>query len=217
MAQPDFTSFPVLMEQVAQLCAQRQTGTVMLVSDDNRMAQVHLRNGEIVFVMCRGRRGRDALGIMRTMAAARLTFVAGVVDSNEAIDWPTKVVLDYLSGQSEDLPGGDGVSTPASRPSVAALAAAAPRPAPAAGAASAPAVARPSAGAGVNAATKALLEKVMLTYIGPMAQIVCGDHFANATDARALTLALATEIPGKPQQAKFKAEIAKLLDLAPFD
>ena len=53
----------------------------------------------------------------------------------------------------------------------------------------------------------------MLTYIGPMAQIVCGDHFATATDAGALTLALAAEIPGVANQAKFKAEIAKLLNL----
>ena len=210
MAQPDFTPFPALMEQVALLCGQRQTGTVMLVSDDNRMAQIHLRDGEIVFVMCRGRRGRDALGIMRTMHAARLSFVAGGIDSTEGIDWSSKSVLDYLGGVLDELPGDAAAGiAPAPRP-------AAPAGAPAAKPAAAPAPARPAAGAGVNAATKDLLEKMMLNYIGPMAQIVCGDHFANATDARSLTLALASEIPGAPQQAKFKAEAAKLHDLPPF-
>jgi hypothetical protein len=90
MALVEFTPFPSLLEQIAKLCGQRQTGTVMLVSDDNRMGQIHLRAGEIVFVMCRGRRGRDALGNMRTMQAARLSFIAGAVDAAEAIEWASK-------------------------------------------------------------------------------------------------------------------------------
>lgn len=207
MTQADFTPFPSLMVQIATLCGQRQTGTVMLVSDDNRMGQIHLRAGEIVFVMCRGRRGRDALGIMRTMQAARLSFVAGSVDAAEAIQWASKTVLDYLNGLLPDLPGqGDAAAV---APPVAASAAFAARPV-----AAAPAPApQPAAAVDLTPATKAVFEKVMLTYIGPMAQIVCSDHFANATDARALMAALATEIPGAANQAKFKAEIARLLNL----
>jgi hypothetical protein len=207
MAQAEFTPFPSLIEQISNLCGQHQTGTVMLVSDDNRMGQIHLRAGEIVFVMCRGRRGRDALGIMRTMQAARLSFVAGAVDAAEAIEWASKTVLDYLNGLLPDLPGQGDAGTVA-QPGTAAVAA---KPvAPAAAPAAAP---QPAAAVGVTPAIKAVFEKVMLTYIGPMAQIVCGDHFATATDARALVLVLATEIPGAANQAKFKAEIAKLLNL----
>jgi hypothetical protein len=208
MAQAEFMPFPSLMEQIAHLCGQNQTGTVMLVSDDNRMGQMHLRAGEIVFVMCRGRRGRDALGIMRTMQAARLSFVAGAVDAAEAIEWASKTVLDYLNGRLPDLPGqGDGnLAAQPHRPGAAA--AFAPNPV-----AAAPVAAAPVAVVTVTPAVKAVFEKVMLTYIGPMAQIVCGDHFANAKDAQALTSLLATEIPGAANQAKFKAEIAKLLNL----
>jgi hypothetical protein len=204
MALVEFTPFPSLLEQIAKLCGQRQTGTVMLVSDDNRMGQIHLRAGEIVFVMCRGRRGRDALGNMRTMQAARLSFIAGAVDAAEAIEWASKTVLDYLNGLLPDLPGQ-------------ADAGAAPQPAtaraPAAAAAPAPVQRQPAAAVDVTPATKALFEKVMLTYIGPMAQIVCADHFATNTGVRALTLALANEIPGAAQQARFRAEIAQLLNL----
>ena len=205
MAQAGFTPFPSLMEQIANLCGQRQTGTVMLVSDDNRMGQIHLRAGEIVFVMCRGRRGRDALGIMRSMQAARLSFVAGAVDAAEAIEWASKTVLDYLSGLLPDLPrqGDAGAVAPAASASAAAAAMpAAPARAP-----------QPARAADVTPATKAVLEQVMLSYIGPMAQIVCADHFASITDARALAMVLATEIPGAANQAKFKAEIATLLNL----
>ena len=140
MAQAEFTPFPSLMEQIAILCGQRQTGTVMLVSDDNRMGQLHLRAGEIVFVMCRGRRGRDALGIMRSMQAARLSFVAGAVDAAEAIEWASKTVLDYLSGLLPDLPRQGDVSTGAQ---------------PAAAATAAPAAARPVAAAAAPQPAKA--------------------------------------------------------------
>jgi hypothetical protein len=201
MALVEFTPFPSLLEQIAKLCGQRQTGTVMLVSDDNRMGQIHLRAGEIVFVMCRGRRGRDALGNMRTMQAARLSFIAGAVDAAEAIEWASKTVLDYLNGLLPDLPGQGDVPQPAAAR------------APAAAAAPAPVQRQPAAAVDVTPATKALFEKVMLTYIGPMAQIVCADHFATNTGVRALTLALANEIPGAAQQAKFRVEIAQLLNL----
>jgi hypothetical protein len=206
MALVEFTPFPSLLEQIAKLCGQRQTGTVMLVSDDNRMGQIHLRAGEIVFVMCRGRRGRDALGNMRTMQAARLSFIAGAVDAAEAIEWASKTVLDYLNGLLPDLPGHGDVGA-APQP-VAARA-----PAVAATPAAAPVQRQPPAAVDVTPATKALFEKVMLTYIGPMAQIVCADHFATNTGIRTLTLALANEIPGAAQQAKFRAEIAQLLNL----
>jgi hypothetical protein len=202
MALVEFTPFPSLLEQIAKLCGQRQTGTVMLVSDDNRMGQIHLRAGEIVFVMCRGRRGRDALGNMRTMQAARLSFIAGAVDAAEAIEWASKTVLDYLNGLLPDLPGqGDAGAVPQ------------PGSSPAPAATSAPVQRQPAAAVDVTPATKALFEKVMLTYIGPMAQIVCADHFATNTGVRALTLALANEIPGAAQQARFRAEIAQLLNL----
>jgi hypothetical protein len=212
MAQAEFTPFPSLLEQIANLCGQRQTGTVMLVSDDNRMGQMHLRGGEIVFVMCRGRRGRDALGIMRTMQAARLSFVAGAVDAAEAIEWASKTVLDYLNGLLPDLPGQGNGSAAAPAAFAGGAAAFAPKPAAAAPVAAAPAP-QPANVVGVTAATKATFENVMLSYIGPMAQIVCGDHFAGTTDARALMTALATEIPGAENQARFKAEIARLLNL----
>lgn len=210
MAAAEFIPFPSLMEQIAKLCGQRQTGTVMLVSDDNRMGQIHLRAGEIVSVTCRGRRGRDALGILRTMQAARLSFVAGGGDAAQAVEWASKTVLDYLNGLLPDLPGqGNGGAAP---PAVVAATAAAVLPKPAAAPIAAPKP-KPAVAVGVTADTKAAFENVMLSYIGPMAQIVCAEHFATATDARALALVLAGEIPGAENQAKFKAEINQLLGL----
>ncbi|CUI08515.1 hypothetical protein LXA47_17020 [Massilia sp. P8910] len=196
MTQPDFIPFIDVVDQIASFCSQRVTGTALLISDDNRMAQVHLQGGKIVFILCRGRRGRDGLAIMRTMQNARLTLdKAGVVNA-DGLDWPTEIVLGYLDGTLDDLPG-NGV-----------LGGAAPRPA-----AAAP---RPAATPGLTQEIKATLQRCLVKYVGPMAEIVCGDHFDGATDVRAVVMALAKEIPNEDQAAKFKVDVAKALDMPAF-
>lgn len=196
MSQPEFMPFIDVVDQIAGFCSQRVTGTALLISDDNRMAQVHLQAGKIVFILCRGRRGRDGLAIMRTMQNARLTLdKAGVVNA-DGLDWPTEIVLGYLDGTLDDLPG-SGV-----------LGGAVPRPA-----AAAP---RPAATPGLTADIKATLQRCLVKYVGPMAEIVCSDHFDGATDVRSVVMALAKEIPNDDQAAKFKVDVAKALNTPPF-
>ncbi len=196
MSQPDFMPFIDVVDQIAGFCAQRVSGTALVISDDNRMAQVHLQGGKIVFILCRGRRGRDGLAIMRTMKNARLTLdKAGVVNA-DGLDWPTEIVLGYLDGTLDDLPG-TGV-----------LGGASPR--------ADTAVARPVATPGLTADIKATLQRCLVKYVGPMAEIVCSDHFDGATDVRAVVTALAKEIPNDDQAAKFKVDVAKALDMPAF-
>ncbi|MDM5175811.1 hypothetical protein F2P44_02570 [Massilia sp. CCM 8695] len=196
MSQSDFIPFIDVVDQIASFCSQRVTGTALLISDDNRMAQVHLQGGKIVFILCRGRRGRDGLAIMRTMQNARLTLdKAGIVNA-DGLDWPTEIVLGYLDGTLDDLPGSGVLGGAAARP-----AAAAPRPA---------------ATPGLTADIKTTLQKCLVKYVGPMAEIVCSDHFDGATDVRAVVMALSKEIPNEDQAAKFKIDVAKALDMPAF-
>jgi hypothetical protein len=198
MAQPDFTPFVQLLDQIAGFCAQGNTATVMLVSDDNRMAQIHLQGGRIIFILCRGRRGRDGLGIMRTIQNARMTVDRPSMTVNEPLEWSTEVILDYLYGSIAELPE-PGSAAATLLPGIAQ------RPA--------PVPVRPAAPT-LTPAHRATFERVLAIYIGPMASIVCGDYFDDATDLRGLALKLAGEIPGAEQAAKFKAEIAKALDIS---
>ena len=203
MATSEFLPFAELVRQIAALCGQGKSGTVLLVSDDNRMAQVHLHQGQIVFVMCRGRRGRDALGIMRTMQNARLSIDGLAAVSSDGAGLPTDSILAYLSGDIEQLPepgasgqvsgggsgGGGGGAAPQAQAAQVDL---------------------------LTPAVRATLQAAMLRYIGPMAEIVCSEHFDSAPDLRALITALAAEIPGKDGAAKFTAEAAKAFGIAPF-
>lgn len=191
MGTSDFVPLNELVAQIARMCGQGLTGTVLLVSDDNRMAQVHLHAGKIVFVMCRGRRGRDALGLMRTMRSARLSVDGMAVVTADGSGMQTDAILAYLDGSLEQLPDAPAPTGPRRLAGTAAAAAA-------------PADF-------LTPRVRLACQQTLARYIGPMAEIVCGEHFASVADARALALALAAELPAREQAAKFKAEIAKVL------
>jgi hypothetical protein len=197
MAQPEFTPFVELLDRIAGFCAQGHTATVMLVSDDNRMAQIHLLGGRIIFILCRGRRGRDGLSIMRTMQRARMTLDRPSVAQNEPLEWSTEVILDYLYGSIDVLP--EGGAHAALLPGIARRPAVTPL--------------QPSA-AVLSAEQRTVFETTLARYIGPMAEIVCADYFDEVSDLRALAMNLAGEIPGPDQAAKFRADIGKALAIS---
>jgi hypothetical protein len=188
MATSDFVPFPDLVAQIAKMCGQGHSGTVLLVSDDNRMAQVHLHAGQIVFVMCRGRRGRDALDIMRTMRNARMSIDGVAAVSGSGAGLPTADILAYLGGSLTQLPDAQSGSLRAPG----------------------------STAAPVDFLTpqiRVTCQQLLTRYIGPMAEIVASEHFDSALDLRALALALVAEIPGREQAVKFKADLAKALSI----
>lgn len=193
MAQSEFTPFVELLDHIAGFCAQGHTATVMLFSDDNRMAQIHLLDGRIIFVLCRGRRGRDGMNIMRTIQRARMSLDRPSVANNEPLEWSTEVILDYLYGSIDELPvgGGGGSLLP--------------------GVARRPAALQTAATPALSIGQRDTFVRILANYIGPMATIVCADYFDDATDLRTLALKLAGEIPGPVHAAKFKADIGKAM------
>jgi hypothetical protein len=188
MVQAELLPFLRVVDYLRQLCAQGRSGTVFLVSDDNRMAQVRLDKGQIASLLCRNRRGIEALGILRGMANARLRFDENFLVKDEHDHLSTEAIFDALQGSTAG--------------------------APAAAAHAAPAAA--SAGAGplvLTPAARSTIQRVMTQYIGPMAEIVCDDHVAVAGNMRALVQLLAGEISAPAQAAKFCADIARELGL----
>ena len=186
MVQAELLPFLRVVDYLRQLCAQGRSGTVFLVSDDNRMAQVRLDQGQIASLLCRNRRGIEALGILRSMANARLRFDETFLVKDEHDNLSTQAIFDALGG------GSDG----------------------AAPVAVAPAQPRPAATAlALTPAVKATIQRVMTQYIGPMAEIICDDHFDAAGNLQALVQLLADEISAPAQAAKFRAEIARELGL----
>jgi hypothetical protein len=192
VAQTELFPFQRVVDYLKQLCAQGRSGTLFLVSDDNRMAQVRLDNGQIASLLCRNRRGLEALGILRNMQHARLRFDESFMAKDENDNLSTQAIFDNLSGVAS---GGAASAAPAAK-------AAAPKPA-AAG----------EPGLALTPELKATIQRVMTQYIGPMAEIVCEDHFEQAGNMRALVQLLAGEISAPDQAAKFRADISRELGL----
>ncbi len=184
MTQQDLIPFRRIVEMVREFCSQRRTGTVFIVSDDNRMAQVHLESGNIVALLCRGRRGQEALAGMRTMQNARLRFDDHYLTADDSEQFDTGAVLEVLGG------GVDARARAVER---------------------APVAAPPAGGAGVGPVQAATLERILVQYIGPIGQIVCAEHVEKAGNLKALIAMLAEEVPDKAQAAQFVQEAGRTL------
>lgn len=58
---------------------------------------------------------------------------------------------------------------------------------------------------------KITLEKLLAKFIGPMAEIVCQDHFEGATNALSVIEAIAKEIPSHEDADKFRADAKRAI------
>lgn len=188
MAQAELLPFQGIVDCLKQLCAQGRSGTVFLVSDDNRMAQVRLDNGQIASLLCRNLRGLEALGIVRGMRRARLRFDESLMAKGENDQLSNQAIFEQLGAA-----GAAGAAGLAASSSTAAPTAASPLL--------------------LTAHVKATIERVMTQYIGPMAQIICAEHFDAAGNLPALVQLLAGEISAPRQAAMFRLEIARELGL----
>jgi hypothetical protein len=195
VAQTELFPFLRVVDYLKQLCAQGRSGTLFLVSDDNRMAQVRLDNGQIASLLCRNRRGLEALGILRNMQHARLRFDESFMAKDENDNLSTQAIFDTLFSAAGGAADAPSVAAPA---------------APAKPAAPAPAKAPALL---LTPQVKATIQRVMTQYIGPMAEIICDDHFDAAGNLQALVQLLAGEISAPEQAARFRADIARELGL----
>jgi hypothetical protein len=189
--------FRSVIDMVREFCMQRRTGTVFIVSDDNRMAQVHLESGNIVALLCRGRRGQEAVAGIRSMQAARLRFDDNYLTATDAERFDTGALLDLLGGSAQaDTRGSERVvQLRGAKGAVDAAAAPAP------------------SHAAVTPAQVAACERLLIQYIGPMGEIICADHAGQAANVKALIALLAEEIPDKAQATQFAREAARSLGL----
>lgn len=196
MAQQDMIPFRGIVDMVREFCTQRRTGTVFIVSDDNRLAQVHLESGNIVALLCRGRHGKEALAGIRTMQAGRLRFDANYLSTDASERFDTHAILEMLAGSVQQ--GARAVERVAARFTAFEAEPVTAKPAP--------------AGAGeVTPVQLSTLEGILVQYMGPMAEIVCAEHAAQAGNLKALIAVLADELPDKAHVAQFVREAHRML------
>lgn len=175
----DYIHYSEITLEIGRLSDQKASGTVFIATRDNHIAQMMLDRGEIVFIFFAGKRGQEALNLLTGIREGRYRFQEGGAVSRGMPLPPTRDILLALS------------SGPAQTPSSSAEGAHAPE------------------GKGLSAAQKTLLETCLADCIGPMAAIICEDHFDSAGNFQAAVDALAAEIPSPVQARKFREMVAK--------
>ena len=179
-----YSPFSTLVAELERWCRERRTGIVYVATDTNHSAQINLEGGEIVFLGFKSKLGANALSLMQTIDGCRFRFAEGAIASQSRLPLPaTSAILDQFASTA-------GRSAVDGHRSEAA-----------------------AASRGISSEAKAILERALAEYIGPMVAIVCPEHFEQARDLKSTIDALACEIP-KPEQAlRFKADVARQLGL----
>lgn len=194
MNQQSFSPFFEIIDDIKRLCEQGRTGTIFLVSDNNRMAQVFLENGNIASILCRGQRGQQALDSLSNMQSVRLRFDDTIKIAPNRDGLSNQTVFETLLKAAGKLSGiSTNVSAKLAEPAT-------------------PVVTN-AATFSINADTKKLVQDTLTIYIGPFAEIVCQDHFDKANNLRGLIEQLAGEIPNETSANQFRSELLKKLKL----
>ena len=198
-------SYGELVKELGALCAANRTGTMFIATTDNQSARIGLREGEIVSVVFRTRRGLEAADHLRKIAGGRFSFSQTIVDRESSDDLPsTSALLALLAGEASPLPPSHPSGPPpsASRPATPA----------------APAATSAAARAALSRA-QSTIEAELMEFVGPIASVLCREHIARAASAgppfdwTALVDAIAREIGDGAKEERFKQQVlARLRD-----
>lgn len=95
----DFISFPDIVSEIKNLCAEKVTGTLFIATKANRSAQIILDHGEIVFLYFFNKKGEEALELMSTIRAGRYRFQEGADPRRSPLPSTNAILQSLASGE----------------------------------------------------------------------------------------------------------------------
>lgn len=190
MTNEQFIPFAEIVAELKSVCAEKKTGVMYITSEENQSAQLMLDDGEIVFIYFFNKRGRDALRPLAEIDAGRFRFQEGGGSSLRTELPRTEDILRYLSAASglDPVSGADSESVNGGK-----------------------IAGDKKNGVMLTQEQKRVLEDRLAGYIGPMAAIVCEDHFDSAGGIESVINLLAAEIPAESQAESFRSEMMSKL------
>lgn len=87
--------FRRLLEELRNICMERDTGTAFIVTENNQWAEVRIEGGKITNIKFRNKRGIEALRLLKQVDKAKYTFKAGELPPKDdvAVDDPNSPYL----------------------------------------------------------------------------------------------------------------------------
>ena len=176
---------PAVIARLHELCEGRQTGTVYILENGHLTGQFGLQAGEIVSLIAQEKRGTDALSCLLDIKNYGIAFAPGTLAPERMSLPPTSEILAILD--SFIAHGAEPQPKPSPSPS--------PSPSP------------PS----LTGDAKTVLEQTLREFIGPIANMVCADHFSTATTLTDAIDALAAEMPNPKMALQFRKRVIQRL------
>lgn len=174
-----------LLQELQQIGSELKTGVVFLVSKDKRSAQISFLDGKAVYAMGQGKKGPEAIALIAQMELDRHRFQEGAIPPTR-VEMPTGEELLRLLRE-----GGTATKTVGSKQSFARSG-------------------QTNRTAEFSDQQKAIIQDVLAECIGPMAIILCEEHFALAQTAEEAIERLAQEVPTS-QVETFRSQVQRKL------
>ena len=170
--------FSEIVSDLRRLSESGATGAVFVVTSDNQGAQFFLEQGKFVYLYYANRMGLDALGEMAAIRSGRYRFRPGGVPLQRLQLPETGMILAALEGARDGASLGLSGGEPQSVATGATT---------------------------LTQARKQVLQGCLAEFVGPIAAMLCEEHFASAPDLDSAIDALARELSSETQSQQFSA------------
>ncbi|MEJ2480286.1 MAG: hypothetical protein P8Y78_08930 [Acidihalobacter sp.] len=181
-----FEDYPAFVALLRQFFRRKRSGMLFAATDSNQMARIEFQQGSISDVSFMHKRGSMALTLLTRIQAGRARFSEDVLSETNAPREPLAHTEEILDylDKAQTLP--------------------------------APTVARKEKfpGEALTPAHREVLEEMLAEHIGPVAGVICEEHFASATDLDSALAALAAEIGDREHAERFVAQVQARLGSA---
>ena len=180
-----------LVSEMQRISNNQVTGILFLVSGDNRSAQISFLDGKMVYALCQGKKGGNALDLVANMSELRFRFQEGAIPPLR-IDMPSLSAFSSQLLKKNTVARGDKTIVKTKNDH-----------APLSGS-------QQSKGQSLDENQKKIIQEVLADCIGPMASILCEDHLDSKNTVEDVIEAIAAEIPAD-QATRFKDIVLRRL------
>ncbi len=190
----EYTPLAEAIVELQQFCEVGCSGTFLLTTDHQHIAQFNLKDGKIIHISYNGKCGTEALSHLKKINYVKTRFLSHARTAVNSSSLSNEIIFRILLA--------DSTSEPATNKANQGIVAVEPVHA---------ADSNTNLQKTLSAATKKLIESALARAIGPLASIVCNELWETQPDLDSALQVILTHLPNTTKTAQFLNEISAIL------
>jgi hypothetical protein len=182
----EFRPLAEVLRELKALVQKKMSGYFFIATENNHSSTILLRNGQVDEVTFSRYRSDEAVKQLANVSAARARFQPGAIGASAGRTPLGEAALQWLLGGFEN---DTGMRQPA-----------------------APTPERRAVSVANPAAHRDAIEKVALSYLGPIAVLLCDEAFSGAKDMEQILQQIGSNLATHEEYRRFMAEARAALD-----